>query len=87
MSHLKSFFTPSPLKQTLIKREAAWLNQNKASSQNDSRYNYNIILNTVPEAGNNSPILSPVYTYYLPQLPASGTVLRITFLLKRDTLI
>ena len=41
---------------------------------------YNIILNTVPEAGS-SPLaahLSPVYTQYLPQLPSSGTVLRPT---------
>ena len=38
---------------------------------------YNIILNTLPKA---AP-LSPVNTQYLPQLPASGTVLRITLYL------
>ena len=41
---------------------------------------YNIILNTVPEAGSSPKAdpLGPVYTHTLPQLPAAGTVLRIT---------
>ena len=43
-------------------------------------WTYKVILNTVPEAGSSpqAAVLSPVYTHYIPQLPASGTVLRIT---------